>query len=131
MKTSLLINKSEGLVHILGWMQGQLYALIAYELMDGDLLQLKKEMGEFPPAEAVNLLAQVSLGLVSLYRLGVIHGDIKPENILFKIQEDDTVVFKIADYESAQLSNTVKRTKSKTGTNMQMLTVEYAAPDVL
>ena len=75
--------------------------------MDGDLLQFKAEMGEFPPAEAVRLLAQASLGLVSLYRLGVIHGDIKPGNILYKVQ-GDTVVYKIADYESAQLSNTVR-----------------------
>ena len=42
-------------------MQGELYALIAYELMDGDLTQFKKEMGEFSPEEALNVHQRQSL----------------------------------------------------------------------
>jgi len=80
LRTSRYVNQSIGLVNILNSMQGNGYALIVYELMDGDLNNYK-EMG-FGPELAIEVLQQISQSLLALFRLGVSHRDIKPANIL-------------------------------------------------
>ena len=79
--------------------------------MEGDLHAYKGNMG-FEPQDAVEVLKQLSRSLLALQRLGVCHHDIKPANILYK-ERDNYFMFKVGDYEAAELSNTVRKTKSK------------------
>lgn len=114
---------SLGLVRVLGSLQGAAYALVAYELMDGDLDRFKRDCG-FEPEQAAAALGQLSASLLALCRLGVAHRDIKPANVLWQLQEG-RLVFKIGDYEAAELTQTVRASKSRSGTpDLQMCTPE-------
>ena len=55
--------------------------------MEGDLLSYKQNMG-FEPQDAVEVLTQLSRSLLALQRLGIVHHDIKPANILYKERDN-------------------------------------------
>src|SRR5579864_8389732 len=56
---------------------------ITMEYVDGeDLRTLLHERGKLPPSEAVAIIEQVCLALEAAHREGVIHRDLKPQNIM-------------------------------------------------
>ena len=68
---------------------------IVMEYLEGESLeQLLKRVGKLSPELTVHYLLQICSGLDHAHQLGIIHQDIKPDNIL--IQKDDTV--KILDF---------------------------------
>ncbi len=56
---------------------------IAEELGESTLAQLLHEHPILQPEDAMDVLAQLITALTDIHRLNIIHGDIKPENILF------------------------------------------------
>ena len=68
-------------VHDFGLDRGQLF--IVMELIPGtDLKSLMKQRGRFTPEEAVPLLVQACAGLGYAHRAGLVHCDVKPQNLL-------------------------------------------------
>ena len=68
---------------------------IVMEYLEGESLeQLLNRIGRLSPEAAVHYLLQTCAGLDHAHKLGIIHQDIKPDNIL--VQKDDTV--KILDF---------------------------------
>jgi serine/threonine protein kinase len=68
-------------VHDFGLDKGQLF--IVMELVPGtDLKTLMKQRGRFTPEEAVPLLVQACAGLGYAHRAGLVHCDVKPQNLL-------------------------------------------------
>ena len=61
---------------------GLCYILMDY-LPGGSLSDVLSARGPLPIAEAVSVASQVALALETAHRRGVIHRDIKPDNILF------------------------------------------------
>lgn len=58
--------------------------------MDGDLVQMMNEFGKNIEPELIHSLCkQVSIALTSLYRICACHSDIKPQNILYKVYDND------------------------------------------
>ncbi len=56
---------------------------ITMEYIEGrDLKSLLVERGKFPPAEAVGIVQQVCLALEAAHTEGVVHRDLKPQNIM-------------------------------------------------
>ncbi|HEY1273122.1 MAG TPA: tetratricopeptide repeat protein [Terriglobales bacterium] len=56
---------------------------ITMEYIEGvDLRRLLLDHGKFPPAEAVAIIRQVCLALEAAHTVGVIHRDLKPQNIM-------------------------------------------------
>lgn len=76
-------------------------ALIVAEYAEGGSLRdLLKARGPLPPAEAARILGQALLGLGALHEAGVVHGDVKPENLLL----DRSGSVKVADFGLARLA---------------------------
>lgn len=72
---------------------------ILYEYCDGGDLKgyVEKKGGKLTVEEALRILKQVAQGLSYLHRLGYIHLDIKPENVLAKFKERKRI-WKLGDF---------------------------------
>ena len=75
-----------------------LYA--ACEWVEGETLRQKLEKGRLPIQKAANYASQIAEGLAAAHRLGVVHSDLKPENI--RITKEGKV--KIIDFGLANFS---------------------------
>ncbi len=99
--------------------QGKAY--IAMEYVEGlSLFQHIQKKGKLHPREALNYMAQACSALYAMHSLGIVHRDIKPDNIL--IAKGGTV--KIMDFGLAKASDN-RITKS----NVVMGTPCYMAPE--
>lgn len=68
-------------IHDVGEADGRIY--ISMEYVDGEDLSLAlKRMGRASPEKAVELARQLTLGLAAAHENGVIHGDLKPANVM-------------------------------------------------
>jgi serine/threonine protein kinase len=82
-----------------GEVRGSLYLVMEY--VDGDnFSSIVRSRGTFGPADALELVRQAAIGLAFAHRLGVIHRDIKPQNLLL----DRSGRLKILDFGLARLS---------------------------
>ncbi len=78
---------------------------IVMELVDGkDLRDLLDKRGPFPEQEAIDLCAQVLEGLAEVHHAGIIHRDVKPENVLVAVGDDGTLTAKITDFGIARIA---------------------------
>ena len=95
---------------------------IVMEYVDGETLaELLSRRGRLPPAEAVELALQVCAGLEHAHRAGLVHRDIKPQNVL--IRDDGTV--KIVDFGIARSAQGTQLTE----TGSVLGTAAYLAPE--
>jgi len=96
---------------------------LVMELVRGRTLRdLLRERGAVSPAQAVSLMEPVLAALAAAHRAGLVHRDVKPENILLS---DDGVV-KVADF---GLARAVEADASSTRTGLMMGTVAYCPPE--
>jgi eukaryotic-like serine/threonine-protein kinase len=68
-------------VHDFGLDKGQLFIVMEY-IPGTDLKALIKQHGRFTPEEAVPLLIQACAGIGYAHRAGLVHCDVKPQNML-------------------------------------------------
>ncbi|HEY5052665.1 MAG TPA: serine/threonine-protein kinase [Solirubrobacterales bacterium] len=95
--------------------------IVAMRLVEGgDLKQRLKRGGPLPPAEAVDLLAQVADALDVAHAKGIVHRDVKPHNILL---EGDRAY--LSDF---GLAKAVEESGVASGASI-VGTVEYMAPE--
>ncbi len=99
---------------------------LAMELVDGITLRdvIRKE-SPMPPARALALIEPVLSALAAAHRAGIIHRDVKPENVL--IADDGRV--KVADF---GLARAVSADTQHTATGGVLIgTVSYLAPELV
>lgn len=73
-------------IHDYGEIDGLLF--VDMRLIDGiDLRRILREQGPMPPARATAIVRQIASALDAAHRSGILHRDVKPENIL--INRDD------------------------------------------
>jgi len=78
-------------IYSFGQEKGQPY--IAMELVSGGSLdKMMSEQGPLDPAIVIHVGAQIAEGLKEAADLGMVHGDIKPENILFDSDKNAKLV---------------------------------------
>ncbi|WP_111511671.1 protein kinase domain-containing protein [Mycobacterium kyogaense] len=95
---------------------------LAMELVDGGTLrELLRERGPMPPHAVAAVLRPVLSGLAAAHRAGLVHRDVKPENVL--ISDDGEV--KIADFGLVRALAEAKITS----TSVILGTAAYLAPE--
>lgn len=67
-------------IHALGEHEGRPY--LALELIDGESLRARLRDGPLPAREAMRVVRAVAEALAEAHRHGVVHADLKPENIM-------------------------------------------------
>ncbi len=114
-------------IHDSGEADGTLYLVMPY-ISGGDLRGLlKAEGGPLSPARAGRLVAQIGAALDAAHRIGVVHRDVKPENVLLaSVEPDDTDHALLTDF---GISREDMATNSLTATGELLLTPAYAAPE--
>ena len=95
---------------------------ITMEYVPGeDLKSLIHRIGALPVGKAVSIARQVGEGLAEAHRLGVVHRDLKPQNIM--IDRDGNA--RIMDF---GIARSIKA-KGITGANVMIGTPEYMSPE--
>jgi serine/threonine protein kinase/tetratricopeptide (TPR) repeat protein len=104
----------------LGEDQGTRYITMEY-VHGEDLKQLIRKVGRLSPGQAIGIARQVCDGLEEAHKLGVVHRDLKPQNIMI----DEEGHARIMDFGIARsLSG-----KGITGAGMMIGTPEYMSPE--
>ncbi len=95
---------------------------ISMEFVPGeDLKSFIRRSGHLTEAKAVGLARQIAEGLAEAHRIGVVHRDLKPQNVM--IDKDGNA--KIMDFGIARSLHT----RGVTGTGVIIGTPEYMAPE--
>ena len=110
-------------VHDFGRANDLYYFIMEY--VDGATLRQLIDVGELQPAEALSIVPQICDALQFAHDEGVVHRDIKPDNILV----DSKGRVKIADFGLAKLLDRGPGDASLTCTNQVMGTPHYMAPE--
>jgi serine/threonine-protein kinase len=79
---------------------------IVMELLNGESLGDALELGPLPAAKAVQLLLPIAEALSLAHSRGVVHRDLKPDNI-FLAREGDAVQPKLLDFGIAKVTSTL------------------------
>jgi serine/threonine protein kinase len=99
---------------------------LAMAFVEGvDLDGVIAESGALHPAAAARITAQVASGLDAAHERGLVHRDVKPQNVLLERRASGAHAY-LADF---GLSKHVESTSGVTGTGQWVGTVEYAAPE--
>jgi DNA-binding beta-propeller fold protein YncE len=113
-------------VHHAGEERGLLY--MSMQFIDGfDLGRLLAE-GPLPPGRCVALLRQIAAGLDAAHDAGLIHRDVKPENVL--VSEAPTgEAAHLTDFGIGTLAEAAERATSRASRGIVLGTSDYVAPE--
>ncbi len=80
---------------------------LVMEYVDGDSLEaILERRGRFELTEAIEIMRQTCVGVAEAHRLGIVHRDIKPHNIMVTARDDGTACVKLVDFGIAQIGAT-------------------------
>src|SRR6266566_6635463 len=119
----ILLNLSDPhIVRIFDYGSDNTMNYILMDYIDGQSLKYYMiNQGPLEPLAALNYARQIAEGLDTAYKQGVVHRDIKPQNILIDNKDD----VKITDFGLARSRETVTLTQS----NVFMGTAYYISPE--
>ena len=104
---------------------------LVMELLHGEPLQQAMDrQHKFPPEQAVDFAQQILSGLESAHAIGVVHRDLKPDNV-FIVPATGGLLLKLIDFGIAKLRASTEFQKGLTRAGVIMGTPEYMAPEQL
>ncbi|MFZ5897157.1 MAG: serine/threonine protein kinase [Myxococcota bacterium] len=102
---------------------------LVMELLHGESLQaLLSRRGKFTPDQSVDFSLQILAGLEVAHALGVVHRDMKPDNV-FVTPSTGGPLLKLIDFGIAKLKESSEYKKELTRAGVVMGTPEYMAPE--
>jgi len=124
-RTILLMLRHRNVVRVRDLFSvGETLGLVMDLVDGGSLRDHLREHHTVPAGEAARLSAQVAAALAEAHELGVIHRDLKPDNVLLRI-EDGRLDTRLTDFGIARILNT----PSMTTPNAVVGTPHYMAPE--
>jgi tetratricopeptide (TPR) repeat protein len=115
-----ITHKNVVRIHDLGEAEGLKYFTMEYIEGDG-LKELIRKQGKLPASRAVALAQQVLAGLSEAHAQGVVHRDLKPQNVMV----DPQGIAHLMDFGIARSADTT----GMTGTGMIVGTPDYMSPE--
>src|ERR1700758_3072750 len=106
-------------IHTYGEIDGRLY--VDMRLIDGDDLERELACGPMDVERAVHIVEQAAKALYAAHKVGLVHRDVKPSNIL--LAEDDFAY--LIDFGIARATGDIRLT----GTGAMIGTLHYMAPE--
>jgi serine/threonine protein kinase len=106
---------------------GSPQAYCVMELLVGQTLHQLNEKQALPLALIIKIMRQVCQGLAAAHRVGVVHRDVKPDNIFIAERSGATEYVKLLDFGVAK--QTGAKLDGGTRTGVIMGTPEYMAPE--
>jgi len=107
-----------------GARDGLLFYVMPY--VSGESLRARLERGRLSVPEATRILRELADALACAHEVGVVHRDVKPENVLF--QHGHAV---LADFGVARVLEQARAGDRLTGTGLGLGTLGYMAPEQL
>ncbi|HVJ81033.1 MAG TPA: serine/threonine-protein kinase, partial [Planctomycetia bacterium] len=102
---------------------------LVMEYIDGrDLSYWLKKLGRLPVSAACEVVAQVARGLDYAHRQGLVHRDVKPQNLIAVKDSSGHLQVKILDFGLAR-PNEESAAAQVTGAGQILGTVDYLAPE--
>lgn len=103
---------------------------IVMEYVQGtDLHAIIRDQGPLSVARVLGIARQVASALAAAHKLGIVHRDVKPDNILLVRLEDGSEFVKVLDFGIAKLQGSSTDDPGMTQTGLVLCTPEYASPE--
>lgn len=83
--------------------EGSRYLLVLDLVSGGEMFDHLCSRGPYSEADAARLVKEVASALAFLHGTGVVHGDLKPENLLLSSNNPHSAVIKVVDFGCAQV----------------------------
>jgi len=104
---------------------------LAMELLRGRSLHvLQKTEGPFPPARVLGILDQVAQSLGEAHANGIVHRDMKPENVIIERRDEQDYV-KVLDFGIAKMISGDREVQALTAVGQTLGTLEFMSPEQL
>jgi hypothetical protein len=104
---------------------------LAMELLRGQSLhQVQKSEGPLPYERVLRILDQVAASLAEAHANGIVHRDMKPENVFIETREGEDHV-KVLDFGIAKVVSDEKSVPALTAVGQTLGTLEFMSPEQL
>jgi hypothetical protein len=104
------------------------YMVLEY-LEGDDLRNVLNESGRFDVSRAVDLVLQVAEALAEAHALGIVHRDVKPENLFLVRDASGAESIKLLDFGICQTESNAARARSAQGEEHGLGSPHYMAPE--
>jgi len=106
----------------------RVYCIMEY--LPGESLERRLGNGPMPLKDALSVMRQVCDALGAAHQLGIVHRDVKPDNIFIMAKADGSPFAKVLDFGVAKLTPAMKRDAVTTTQSGQLIgTPSYMAPE--
>eukprot|EP00536_Pseudo-nitzschia_multiseries_P003353 jgi/Psemu1/185678/e_gw1.51.59.1 len=135
MDAFLHIRKAGGHPNICGMREnfdeGDFYYLVLDLVQGGEVFDHLIKDGAYSEADAARLVREVGSALSFLHGIGLVHSDLKPENLMLSSKNSSDAVIKVVDFGCAEIIDKNSPYFSPDGIEYVVNTPGYSPPEVV